>query len=150
MRMSGGKYSKSKKQVQRPPRGKRAWGVLGRAGGHWLGQAAYAPWRLPGRSACPPHPSCLYILITSALHLDIQSFHPPGACTCTVFAPAWSPIPSSFSSLSTGTHCIHPAPSGVLWSLPWPLVNVLTIIYLVPPPCSWKAGSVLLVSASTH
>ena len=56
-------------------------------------------------SACPPRLPRLDRPITPALPRYSWSAHLPGAHTCMVFAPAWSPIPTPFSALST----VHPA-----------------------------------------
>lgn len=112
-----------------------------------LGHNARAPWSPQGPWCLPTSP----LLPTHSDHTISASIHchRPGNHTCTIFALAWSPIPSSFSSLPIATHCIHLTPSGVLWSLLQSLVPGLAIIYLVLSPCSSKAGSVLPISVST-
>ena len=63
------------------------------------------PRSLMAPSACPPHLPGLDSPIIPALPRYSRSAHLPGAHTCMVFAPAWSPIPTPFSALST----VHPA-----------------------------------------
>lgn len=118
-RCLGGIFQKEETPSAKALRGKSAWCVLGRAGGHWLVHNVCVPWRAHGLWCLPASP----LLPTHSDDTSSASIH-------SVSPPAWSPTPSPFPFFPMVTCCVHPAPSRVLWSRLQPLAGGLAFIYL--------------------
>lgn len=92
------------------------------------------------QGVCSPEPTLSLV--------PARSDHTSSARTRSVIPPAWSPIPSPFSFLPIVTHCVHPAPSRVLWCPLQPLAGGLASIYLVLP-CSFSYLQCLVPSRNS-